>query len=88
MDVWVPFRCCTTTQVNVKGLLREVHAAAEGVEARVGAQWVEPWIYFQVPQVGGALLIRFFQPSERLLAIAQTAVDNSNVIGLNVALLR
>ena len=51
----------TPTQVNVKELLREVHAAEEGLEAGIVAEGVKPRIHKMANQAATKVLQGFFQ---------------------------
>jgi hypothetical protein len=57
-----PFLCLGFMQLNLFG---EIHPHQQVLEARVGAQIVDPQVGPQkVRKVGGSLLIRFFQEFE------------------------
>src|SRR6266851_7696369 len=68
--------------------LGKVHAAKQILEARVGAQAVEPGINFQKYHPCSALPVGHFQPTKCFVCVAQGYVDLGHKIRCYVALLR
>ena len=58
-------------------LLREVHAAEEGLEAGVGAEGVEGWPRIKVDHHHGVLVGGLLQPGDGLRVVAYTYADLS-----------
>jgi len=62
-------------------LFREIHAAHQILEARVGAQTVDADVRSQkVRKVSGSYLIGFFQELQCSVFISQSGVDRCNHI--------
>ncbi len=75
-----PFCLCVVRALEVGllqrpgALLRELHAAEEGLEAGVVAQGIVCRFNFQVDQVAGVVFKCFFQPVESFFLLAQLDV--------------
>src|SRR5271157_5580944 len=64
--------CSPSLQSLNVALGREVHAAQEILEARVGAERVVPPVHLEPKQRDMAILIGFFQEPQSLLVLTET----------------
>src|SRR5262249_16782318 len=78
---------CWSLYVESFLLRRKAHSSQQVVESRVRAQAVEPWVYFEENDAIRVLLVSFIQPDERLIFLAQTGIDQGEVVGRNGSLL-
>ena len=65
--------------LGVEGLLREVHAPQQVLEAGVGAQGVECRVNPKPDQICGAFLVGFFQPFKGTILITQSDINPCRV---------
>src|SRR6478752_1052337 len=68
---------CTIS--SKKQLLRKADATQQVSEARVGTQWIEPGLYFEITQTERVLLIRFIQPGKGHVFLTQACIDQGHV---------
>ncbi len=70
-------------------LLRKADASHKVLEARVGAERVNPKIGLEeVGHIGGPLTVSLLQKTKSLFFIAESGVDRRDHVGRNITLLR
>src|SRR5262249_32621929 len=81
-----PIQC---KSISVESFLfwRKAHASQQVVESRVRAQAVKSWFHIEENDAIRILLVSFLEPDERLIFLAQTGIDQGDVVGRNGSLL-